>query len=85
MPTPNPPEILDIAAARYGTQRASMRTNVLVHRSGLGEVNKTTFLNAKKNKSFGVPRKPDAEGARELTTTWKEHRPDPSDVPGAKT
>ena len=82
IPTPNPPEYPDIASKRYGVQRQSMRTNVLIHHTGLGEVNKTTFTNPGQTKVFGVPKKPDAEGARELTTIWKEHKPNPDDVPG---
>lgn len=70
--TPNQPAVPDIAAQRCGTQRSSMRTNILLHRPGLGEVNKTQFTNAAHDKVFGMPKHGDAEGARAVTSCWKD-------------
>jgi Domain of unknown function (DUF4483) len=80
--TPNQPDIPDQAAMRCGVQRQSMRTNVLLHRAGLSEVNKLTFTNPPPDKVFGVPKHADPEGARDVTMVWKCHEPNPNDVPG---
>eukprot|EP00892_Ulva_mutabilis_P008609 jgi/Ulvmu1/611/UM001_0619.1 len=80
--TPNPPHIPDVAAERCGVQRGTMRTNLLIHYSGLGECNKLTFTNPSVDKTFGVPKQADPEGARELTMLWKEHKANPLDMPG---
>ena len=85
VPTPNPPEIPDLAAMRCGVQRQSMRTNVLIHRAGLSEVNKMTFTHPGPDKVFGVPKMADPEGARDVTSVWKCHEANPNDVPGACT
>ena len=84
VPTPNPPEIPDVAALRCGVQRQSMRTNVLIHRPGLSEVNKLTFSNPSPGQVFGVPKRADPEGARDVTSVWKSHQPNPNDVPGTQ-
>jgi hypothetical protein len=81
--TPNQPSIPDIAATRCGVQRQSMRTNVLIHRAGLSEVNKVTFTNPTAEKVFGLPKHSDAEGARDVTMCWKSHQANPNDIPGA--
>lgn len=81
--TPNQLEIPDTAAMRCGVQRQSMRTNVLIHRAGLSEVNKLTFANPSAEKVFGVPKMADPEGARDVTTLWKSHQANPNDIPGA--
>jgi hypothetical protein len=83
--TPNQPGIPDIAATRCGVQRQSMRTNVLIHRAGLSEVNKVTFANPAPDRVFGVPKHADPEGARDVTMCWKSHQANPNDVPGALT
>jgi Domain of unknown function (DUF4483) len=83
VPTPNPPDIPDVAAVRCGVQRNSMRTNVLIHRPGLSEVSKATFTNPPPDKTFGVPKMADPEGARDVTMMWKEHVANPDSVPGA--
>ena len=59
-----------------------MRTNVLIHRAGLSEVNKMTFANPGPDKVFGVPKMADPEGARDVTMVWKSHVANPNDVPG---
>jgi Domain of unknown function (DUF4483) len=83
VPTPNPLDIPDVAALRCGVQRNSMRTNVLIHRPGLSEVSKATFTNPPPDKTFGVPKMADPEGARDVTMMWKEHVANPDSVPGA--
>jgi hypothetical protein len=50
--------------------------------AGVGEVSKVTFTNPPMDKTFGVPRLSDPEGARDLTMLWQEHAPNPHDVPG---
>jgi hypothetical protein len=80
--TPNQPDIPDVAAMRCGVQRQSMRTNVLIHRAGLSEVNKMNFSNPSCEKVFGVPKHSDPEGARDVTMMWKCHKANPNDIPG---
>jgi len=50
--------------------------------AGLGECNKIVFTNPNVDKTFGVPKQADPEGARELTMLWKEHKANPLDMPG---
>lgn len=50
--------------------------------AGLGECNKLIFTNPALEKTFGVPKQADPEGARELTMVWKEHKANPLDTPG---
>jgi Domain of unknown function (DUF4483) len=83
VPTPNPPDIPDVAAMRCGVQRHTMRTNVLIHRPGLSEVSKATFSKPSRDKTFGVPKMADPEGARDVTMMWKEHAPNADVKPGA--
>lgn len=53
--------------------------------SGVGEVNKVVFANPSSEKTFGVPKQSDPEGARDLTMVWQESVANPDDVPGAET
>lgn len=57
---------------------------VVLHGSGVGEVNKIVFANPSTEKAFGVPKQSDPEGARDLTMMWQEHALNPDDVPGAQ-
>ncbi|NJR41658.1 MAG: cilia- and flagella-associated protein 77 [Akkermansiaceae bacterium] len=45
-------------------------------------MNKITFGNPSMEKTFGVPKQSDPEGARDLTMVWQEHAANPDDVPG---
>ena len=54
----------------------------LIAAAGLGECNKLNFTNPPLEKTFGVPKQADPEGARELTMLWKEHKANPLDTPG---
>lgn len=74
-----------MAALRCGVQRQSMRTNVFIHRPGLAEVSKMTFANPGAERVFGVPKRSDPEGARDVTTFWKCHQANPDDQAGAPT
>ena len=82
--TPNQPDVPDVAALRCGVQRQSMRTNVLIHRPGLAEVSKMTFVNPAPDRVFGVPKRSDPEGARDVTTFWKCHQANPNDSEGTR-
>jgi len=65
-----------------GTYRPSMRTNVLLTKSELGKVKPSTFPDKNEDRVFGAPNLRDAEGARDVTMVWKQHKPNPDDKPG---
>eukprot|EP00879_Flechtneria_rotunda_P008519 GHRR01008925.1.p1 GENE.GHRR01008925.1~~GHRR01008925.1.p1 ORF type:complete len:267 (+),score=76.73 GHRR01008925.1:279-1079(+) len=67
---------------RCGTQRSSMRTNVLIAKTPLGKVKKTTFNNAPSTTVYGMSMPADSENARAVTSSWKEHVPNPHAKPG---
>eukprot|EP00775_Hariotina_reticulata_P003480 gene3479-3749_t len=59
-----------------------MRSNVLIAKTELGKVKKTTFNNSTADKTYGMQLSSDTEGAREVTSSWKEHEPNPHAKPG---
>lgn len=67
---------------RQGVQRASQATNVLLTPSELGKVKRITTNLPHEDFAYGLPRPRDAEGAREVSMKWVEHRPNPDAKPG---
>eukprot|EP00878_Enallax_costatus_P039696 GHUV01045578.1.p2 GENE.GHUV01045578.1~~GHUV01045578.1.p2 ORF type:complete len:153 (+),score=32.17 GHUV01045578.1:281-739(+) len=67
---------------RCGTQRPSMKQNVLINKTELGKVKRTTFNNSSPDTVYGASMPPDEEGARAVISTWQEHVPNPHAKPG---
>eukprot|EP00882_Tetradesmus_deserticola_P029409 GHRQ01032943.1.p1 GENE.GHRQ01032943.1~~GHRQ01032943.1.p1 ORF type:complete len:211 (+),score=68.48 GHRQ01032943.1:1319-1951(+) len=68
--------------ARCGSQRATMKTNVLISKTELGKVKRTTFNNSSPDTIYGAAMAHDAESARQVISTWQEHVPNPHAKPG---
>ncbi|KIZ00929.1 flagellar associated protein [Monoraphidium neglectum] len=67
-----------------GLKRASMATNTLIARSELGKPRKTTFTSehVEPGHVFGLKVPKQAEGAKQVTMQWAEHKPNPHAQPG---
>lgn len=48
-----------------GVTRNSMKTNLLIQKTQLGNIKKTTFNSKPESFIYGMPKNPDPEGARE--------------------
>lgn len=59
---PNDPE-----EVRCGAMRASMRRNVLISKPGVGEVNKSSFVDDRPDRVYGMPSPHDGESAKQGT------------------
>jgi len=67
---------------RCGVTRGSMSTNILLNKTEIGKVRKTVFNDLPPNHVYGYEPPKDPENAKQVTMTWKDHQPNPSDVPG---
>jgi len=68
---------------RSGVTRKTQETNVLLVHSELGKVKPRIFAKSPpEDFAFGVSKARDAEGAREVSMKWVEHKANPDDVPG---
>eukprot|EP00201_Polytomella_parva_P016262 CAMPEP_0175054542 /NCGR_PEP_ID=MMETSP0052_2-20121109/9563_1 /TAXON_ID=51329 ORGANISM="Polytomella parva, Strain SAG 63-3" /NCGR_SAMPLE_ID=MMETSP0052_2 /ASSEMBLY_ACC=CAM_ASM_000194 /LENGTH=241 /DNA_ID=CAMNT_0016319249 /DNA_START=47 /DNA_END=772 /DNA_ORIENTATION=+ len=66
---------------RCGAVRQSMETNSLLTKGELGKAKKCQFNNPPSDHTFGYTPTKDPEGARSLTSYWKEHQPSTSSKP----
>ncbi|KAF8056223.1 CFAP77 [Scenedesmus sp. PABB004] len=59
-----------------------MKTNVLIAKTELGKVKRTTFNGSPPDSVYGAAAATDAEGARAVISSWREHSPNRHAKPG---
>ncbi|WIA42582.1 hypothetical protein OEZ86_008559 [Tetradesmus obliquus] len=59
-----------------------MKTNVLISKTELGKVKRTTFNHSSPDTTYGAAMPHDAEGAWQVISKWQEHVPNPHAKPG---